>query len=175
MTSVVIAKIIQRMFKIEVKIKWPNDILVNGKKVCGILTETNINNDKLNYVVVGIGINVNIKLIFFPDDLRNSITSLNVEIKKKIDCEKMLINLLTEFEKYYKILEEDKFKVILKEWKELMTLFGSYVEVKNFGEKIIGKAIGVNQDDGSLKILLENGNVRNISSGDVTIYECSVR
>ena len=56
-----------------------------------------------------------------------------------------------------------------------MTLFGSYVEVKNFGEKIIGKAIGVNQDDGSLKILLENGNVRNISSGDVTIYECSVR
>ncbi len=100
--ATVAAKVINSLFKLRADVKWPNDITINGKKVCGILTEMDTRGDKVDFVVIGIGINANIDLNSFPKRLRNSLTSLRKELKKDVDRERLLTALLEEFEQYYK-------------------------------------------------------------------------
>ena len=166
MASVAVAQTIRKMFKLNTEIKWPNDVLVNERKVCGILTETSTRDDAVDSVVIGIGVNVNVDLTSFPKDLRASITSLEAEVKREVKRERLLCALLEELENYYNMLQQKKFEFILEEWKSLTTLFGAYVEVTSFEEKIKGLAVGVDEN-GALEVLLENGTVRKISSGDV--------
>ncbi len=100
--ATVAAKVINSMFKLRADVKWPNDIIINGKKVCGILTEMSTRGDTVDFVIIGIGINANISLHSFPKHLRKSLTSLRKELKKDVDREKLLTALLEEFEQYYK-------------------------------------------------------------------------
>ncbi len=79
---------IQELYNINLKIKEPNDLMLNGKKICGILTETNIIGDKINYVIISIGFNVN--EIYFPIELENIATSLKKEMKKEFDKEDII-------------------------------------------------------------------------------------
>jgi len=166
MAAVAVAKAIRKMFKVNAEIKWPNDVLVNDKKVCGILTETSTRGDAVDFVVVGVGVNANVDLTSFPEDLRASVTSLGAEVKGEVNRERFLCALLDELENYYGMISQKKFEVVLEEWKSLTTLFGAHVEVTSFEEKIKGVAFGVNQK-GALEVLLKNGTVRKIVSGDV--------
>ena len=166
MAAVAVAKTIREMFKVNAEIKWPNDVLVNERKVCGILTETSIRGNAVEFAVVGVGVNANIDLTSFPKNLRASITSLEAEVKEAVDRERFLCALLGELENYYKMLQQKKFELVLEEWKRLTTLFGAYVVVTSFEEKIRGLAVGVSQN-GALKVRLENGTIRKIVSGDV--------
>jgi BirA family biotin operon repressor/biotin-[acetyl-CoA-carboxylase] ligase len=167
LTAVAIAKTIKKMLKLNAEIEWPNDVLVSGKKVCGILTETSIRGETVDSVIVGVGINANIDSNFFPEDLKKNATTLSAEVKKEVDREKLLRKLLEELEVYYRMLKENNFDSILEEWKQLNRLFGANVEVVSFNEKIEGQAVNVDQN-GALIIKLADGTTRKVFSGDVT-------
>jgi BirA family biotin operon repressor/biotin-[acetyl-CoA-carboxylase] ligase len=170
MAAVAVAKTIRKMFKVDAEVKWPNDILVNERKVCGILTETCTIGDAVDFAVIGVGVNANVDLTSFPKDLRGSVTSLEAEVGGEVERERFLRALLRELENYYRMLSKKKFGLVLEEWKSLTTLFGAYVEVTSFEEKIRGLAVGVDRN-GALEVLLKNGTVRKILSGDVVKQE----
>ena len=94
MTAVAVAKTIRKLFKLNAEIKWPNDVLVNERKVCGILTETSTRGDAIDFAVVGIGVNANVDLASFPKNLRASVTSLEAEVKGEVEREGLLCALL---------------------------------------------------------------------------------
>ncbi len=166
--AVAVTRVIRETFDLEAEIKWPNDVLIGGKKVCGILTETSTKGDAVDFVVVGVGINANVSLDSFPESLRDSLTSLKEELKEDIDREEFLCVLLEELERYYVTFTQKKFALIFEELRNLAGFLGQYVEVTSFDEKIIGKAVDVDQD-GALMVKLSNGTVRKVLSGDVTI------
>lgn len=166
--AVAVAKAIREMFDLEAEIKWPNDILIGGKKVCGILTETRIKGEMVDFVVVGVGINANVSLDSFPESLRNTLTSLKEEMKEEIEREKFLCALLEELEQYYLMFLQREFDLILEEWRSLAGFLGQYVEVVSFDERINGLAVDVDRD-GALMIKLRNGTVKKVMEGDVSI------
>jgi biotin-[acetyl-CoA-carboxylase] ligase BirA-like protein len=101
MTAAVVAKVISDMFRLRAEVKWPNDIVINGKKVCGILAETRTKGDIVDFVVIGVGINANINLSSFPKHLRKSLTSLREELREDINRKRFLCALLEELEQCY--------------------------------------------------------------------------
>ena len=166
MAAVAVAKTIQNLFHLNAEIVWPNDIFVNGRKICGILTETSISGPEVNFAIVGIGMNTNVDLASFPEELRASVTSLKAELKRPVAQDQLLRRLLKELEAYYVMLQLNQFEPILDEWQRLTTLFGAHVEVISCAETIHGVAVGVDQH-GALEILLQNGSLKKIISGDV--------
>ncbi len=101
MTAAVVAKVISDTFRLKAEVKWPNDIVINGKKVCGILTEARTKGDMVDFVVIGVGINANINLDSFPKHLGKSLTSLREELKEDINRKRFLCALLEELEQCY--------------------------------------------------------------------------
>lgn len=173
LTAVVVVRTLRKKFNLNAQIKWPNDVLINGKKVCGILSEiiTNLSG-LIKYVIVGIGINANIDLNSFPKHLQFSVTSIRSELKKKIDREDFLCTLLMELENYYLLLTEGDFNRILEEWKDLNCILDAYVEVESLDGSIKGLAVDIDKD-GALLIKLENGSVNRVIAGDVILKRFS--
>jgi BirA family biotin operon repressor/biotin-[acetyl-CoA-carboxylase] ligase len=140
--------------------------LVNEKKVCGILTEMSAELDIINWVVVGIGVNVNIKQQEFPEDIRERTTSLKEVLGKKVLRVKLAQVFLQEFEKYYEILKRREFSFILKEWKLYSYTLGKKIRV-NMGERIItGETMDINES-GALILKKEDGELIEIISGTI--------
>ncbi|TFB08955.1 biotin--[acetyl-CoA-carboxylase] ligase [Candidatus Atribacteria bacterium MT.SAG.1] len=167
MTAVVAVKAIKICTQIESQIKWPNDILINEKKVCGILTEMSAELDIINRVVVGIGINVNIDHREFPEDIQENTISLKEGSGKEVLRVKLVQIFLQEFEKYYEILKRREFSSILKEWKLYSHTLGRKIRVDT-GEKIItGEAVDINEE-GALILKEEDGELVEILSGTIT-------
>ena len=166
MTAVAVVRAIKICTQIESQIKWPNDILINEKKVCGILTEMSAELDIINWVVVGIGINANIDLRDFPEDIQENTISLKETSGKEISRVKLVQTFLQEFEKYYEILKRREFFSILKEWKLYSHTLGRKIRV-DVGERIItGKAVDINEE-GALILKKEDGELVKIISGTI--------
>jgi BirA family biotin operon repressor/biotin-[acetyl-CoA-carboxylase] ligase len=166
MTGVAVAKTLQKECGLDVGIKWPNDILIGEKKVCGILTEANAKFNTLDYVVVGIGIDANVDTKVFPSDLRNGATSLKNELNKEIKGVSLVQQFLKNFEEIYGDFTAGKFPEILGEWRRLSKTIGSYVEVrKQLGKIVRGEAIGIT-NTGALILELDDGNLRKVISGE---------
>ncbi len=166
--SSAVAKTIKAMYGLETEVKWSNDVLVEGRKVCGILTETSTREDIVDFVVVGVGINANVDLESFPSNLRNSVTSLKHELGRKIERKALTKSLLQNFESRYRRLQQGLWSVLLREWKSLAAFLGSHVEVAGFDEVLYGKAVDV-VEDGALIIRLDDGTLKKIVAGDVTL------
>ncbi|MBE3036377.1 MAG: biotin--[acetyl-CoA-carboxylase] ligase [Candidatus Atribacteria bacterium] len=166
MTAVAVVKAIKMCVQIEPQIKWPNDILINEKKVCGILTEMSAELDIINWVVVGIGINVNIDHREFPEDIQGNTISLKEVLGKEILRVKMVQIFLQEFEKYYESLKRREFSSILKEWKLYSHTLGRKIRV-DMGERIVtGEAVNINEE-GALILKKEDGELVEIISGTI--------
>lgn len=166
MTAVAAVKAIKICTQIKSQIKWPNDILINEKKVCGILTEMSAELDIINWVVVGIGINVNIDHREFPEDIQENTISLKEGSGKEVLRVKLVQTFLQEFEKYYEILKRREFSSILKEWKLYSHTLGRKIRVDT-GEKIItGEAVDINEE-GALILKKEDGELVGILSGTI--------
>ena len=166
MTAVAVVKAIERCTKIKTQVKWPNDILINGKKVCGILTEMSAELDLINWVVVGIGINVNIDHREFPEDIQENTISLKEVSGKEILRVKLVQTFLQEFEKYYKKLKRKEFPSILREWKLYSHTLRRKITV-DMGERIItGEAVDINEE-GTLILKKEDGELVEIISGTI--------
>ncbi len=157
-----------RSLDLDAKIKWPNDILINDKKVCGILTEMEGETDVLHHVVVGIGINANFNKDNLPKDIQKTATTLKSELNTTISRTEFITHLLNEFEHSYLLFLKNGFSPILAEWKEFSCILGENVRVY-LGDKIIdGKAIDVDQS-GALILKLNNGSTERVFSGDVSL------
>ncbi len=147
-------------------IKWPNDIIVNGKKACGILTEMNGEIDKINFIVVGIGVNVNIDS--FPVGLQDKATSLSIEASKKIDRKLLTASMLNNFERYYRTFLDEGFFSIRNLCKEYSLTLGKDVKVIMNNKEYVGQAVDI-CNDGSLIVAFKNGEKKAITSGEVSI------
>jgi len=166
-SGIVVCKAIRNITGLNAQIKWPNDIIINSKKVCGILTEMVTEEQRINYVVNGIGINVNTRE--FQEDIKNIATSLYIETGK-IHSRKLLIQqILTIFEEYYeKLIYNDDLKSIIDEYTEMCLNIGKDVVVMIKGEKVQGVAVGITEI-GELIIKTENGMMINFCSGEVSV------
>lgn len=150
---------------LDTKIKWPNDIITGGKKLCGILSEMSSDTDTINYIVCGIGINVNTAK--FDDELTDKATSLFLQTEKKHDRNTLIAKLLNEFEYYYTEFLNNGMKFLLNEYKNNCITLGRDVKVIYNNDTLIAKAVDIN-DDGSLKVETANGTL-NVTHGDVSV------
>ena len=166
MTAVAVVNSLKKYTDIKTQIKWPNDILINEKKFCGILTEMSAELDLINWVVVGIGINANINQVEFPEDIKYNSVSLKEILGKKISRVRLIQIFLEEFEKYYERLKRKEFSSVLKEWKLFSHTLGKKIKV-NIGEKVVtGEAIDINEK-GALILKKKDGELIEIISGTI--------
>jgi BirA family biotin operon repressor/biotin-[acetyl-CoA-carboxylase] ligase len=149
-------------------IKWPNDVLINGKKVCGILCELDGEAERVNYVVVGIGLNLKQEIEDFPMEIREKATSLLIEDNEKIRPREILKKILLNLEYLYNTLINDGPKEIIKYAKENSATIGKDVQIIYNNDTIIGKAIDINHN-GGLVIETKDGQTMEIISGEVSV------
>ncbi len=165
--SLAIVSSLKRLFCIDVGIKWPNDIYYKGKKLCGILTEFGAEQGRLNYAVVGAGINVNMNPSEFPD-IRDTATSLCEILGKEIERISLFKEILCEIDKEYLNLKKEQFQDIIFRWKSLSTILGRKVCVDT-GEKTVKGLAFDFFDDGSLILKRDDGEFEKVFFGDVTL------
>jgi BirA family biotin operon repressor/biotin-[acetyl-CoA-carboxylase] ligase len=164
--AVAVARAIRQLTSLEVGIKWPNDLLVNGKKICGILLESSAEDERLKYVIAGIGISANIKKEDFPEELRSKATSLFIESGKEIHREQLICQVLQEIEGLYDLYQEQGFGPIQTLWEALNVTFGKKIKVETPRGKIEGMAEGLNEM-GALVLRLDNGKKYSLFSGEI--------
>ncbi len=167
LAAVAVTKAIRRIAQIECGIKWPNDILYNGKKIVGILTEMSAEMDAINYIVIGMGINVNINKEEFPPELLEIATSLSIITGRHIPRLALLNAVLTELEEAYTAAIQRGFTEMLNEWRQLSITLGQQVNVMGGGKTFGGRAADIDSD-GALLVETESG-MEKVLAGDVSI------
>lgn len=152
---------------LECKLKWPNDIVISNKKICGILIQMSSEIDYINYIVIGIGINVNNN--DFTEDLKDVATSLKLIGGKEYNRKALIIEIIKEFEKLYKeFLTCESLDFIIEDYNKACVNIGKKVRVEMNGKNIVGEAIKV-VENGGLMILSDNGEELIINSGEVSV------
>lgn len=152
---------------VDAGIKWPNDIVVDGKKVCGILTEMNAEIDRINYIVLGVGINVNMDS--FPEELKEKATSLKLELKEEVSRKELTAKVLNYIEYYYDLFKNTgSIKEVISICKRGSVLLGKDVKVINCGKETLCKAIDIDED-GELIVQYEDGSIHKVLSGEVSV------
>ena len=165
--AVAMAKVLRR-HGIDAGIKWPNDILVNNKKIVGILTELSAEVDQIHYVVTGIGLNINIDSDDFPDELHKIATSMKMCTGKHWDRSKIVAEFLAELEKLYYYILKNGFEELFQEWIKLNVTLGADVLVLSGDSSYEGKAIELDSS-GGLWVQTLDGNKELVQAGDVSI------
>lgn len=159
-----VAKTLSRLYDLKCKLKWPNDVLINEKKVCGVLTEISAGIDRIDYVVAGIGINANIDIEIFPGEFRGAATTLKNELNREILRDELVEQLLEEFKKLYKIFQKQGFSKLKEEWKRSASTMGRKVRIITDRRTIEGIARDIGEN-GELFIETQEG-IEKIISGD---------
>ena len=150
------------------EIKWPNDILIHGRKVAGILTELNAELDKVKYVILGIGVDVNLNASDFPTELRRTATSLKAETGKPIGRADLAVTLLRELDNDYARATGGHFAELADEWEKYCATIGQQVTIQMGGRQVRGRAESLSED-GALLVRSEHGHLEQIVGGDVTL------
>ncbi|HTY37928.1 MAG TPA: biotin--[acetyl-CoA-carboxylase] ligase [Bacteroidota bacterium] len=163
--SAAVARAIERIAASRVECKWPNDLLLGGKKFCGILLENSLQQTALRYSIVGIGINVNQQT--FSPEIADRATSLALHTGGMVDRKAVLQSVLREMDEMYPAIREGDFDFVVKEWTDRCTMFGKHVKVLQHDHVIEGKALRLHQDAG-LVLSTPDGPVT-VYAGDVTI------
>ena len=147
------------------QIKWPNDVLVNDKKVCGILIESDVKGNSVDYAIIGIGVNVNLRLSEFPE-IPPTATSLSHELGRDVSRLDMIRCLLAETERLYLALPTGE--SVYQEWRDNLVTLGKKVQVRSGATTYKGVAESV-ANDGSLLLRQSDGSLIKIVTGDVTL------
>ena len=166
LTAVAVAEALLSLTRLKIAIKWPNDILVGGKKLAGILTEIGTQGDSIDYVVVGLGLNVNTPR--FPDDIRDKATSMLIETGKRFSRVKVIREYLKWYEAYYEVFKNIGFEPIRKRWRELTNMIGQQITVEMIDKRCRGEVQDIDKD-GALIITDRTGKSHRIIFGDVTV------
>jgi BirA family biotin operon repressor/biotin-[acetyl-CoA-carboxylase] ligase len=159
--SIALNRILEKKYGINSEIKWPNDILIYGKKVAGIIIETSTEQDIINWVVAGIGVNINNSL---PEDLKNISISIKEVLKREIDRAEFITAFLTEFEGLYFNFQRDGFKLFLEEYNSKVAYKDTLVTVDSgYNDAITGKNLGIDERG---RLIIETKNkIEKIISG----------
>ncbi|MDO5787250.1 MAG: biotin--[acetyl-CoA-carboxylase] ligase [Phascolarctobacterium sp.] len=171
LAGVAVVRALRKLYATEeIMIKWPNDLLLNGKKVCGILSEMQLNeNGSIDYAIVGIGVNVDLNPQAFPEDLRNTAASLNASFGKNYTCTAVLDNILQEFASLYRDWLKEGAQVILEPWKKLNCTLNRRVFVKDNDEVIFsGEVVAINEA-GAIIVRNEEGESQSFDFGEISI------
>ena len=168
MAAVAVANAMKR-FNLPAQIKWPNDIMFDGRKIVGILTEMSAQIEQVNYIVVGIGINCNVKRDEFPADIKDVAASLSEINGEKISRVDLFRAILEELDKLYNVVNESGFAEILKRWREFNITLGKNVTVisAETGDTFTGVAVDIDED-GALIVKTESG-LQTVYAGDVSV------
>ncbi len=163
-TGVAVAQSIENLFQLNVELKWPNDILIDGKKICGILCESISNNNKITKIVIGIGINVN--QTNFASSYLIQPTSVKKETKRTASRERLLSEVLNNLEYTLDLLSVD-YKKVLEAWRERCKMIGEKVKIIDKKSETYGIFEDID-NDGQL-LLKQNDEIKVISYGDVSL------
>lgn len=167
-SATALRRALQTVTGLAVEIKWPNDLLIGGKKVVGILTEMSAEVDRVRHIILGIGVDVNQDAAEFPVELRKIATSLKIEAGEAICRAELAVAILRELDRDYARICGGKFSDVADEWEAACATIGRNVSVQTGVQKVRGRAESLD-DDGALLIRTEHGHLERIIGGDVTL------
>ena len=167
LASLAVVHSIEAVTGLRSQIKWPNDVLVNGRKMCGILIESSLRANIVDYAIIGIGVNVNLRLADFPE-IQSSATSLAAELGRGVSRLGVIRRLLVEIERLYLALQAGE--SIYEEWRDSLVTLGRRVRVKSGKTVYEGIAESVARD-GSLLLRHSDGSLTKIVAGDATLRD----
>lgn len=167
-SAVAVVEAIREVANLEAKIKWPNDLIINGKKMCGILTELSAEIERINFIILGIGINVNHTLNDFPEELHDLATSVFLETGNIQSRVKLIRAIISKLEEKNKLFTNHGFSAILDLWKQYSATIGQEIIVKAQEESYEGIAEDID-DLGQLVVRLPGGETYKVLAGDVSI------
>ena len=167
LASLAVVRSIEAVTGLKAQVKWPNDVLVNGRKVCGILIESDVQGDTVVYAIIGIGVNVNLRISDVPE-ISSLATSLSDELGRDVSLLSLIRRLLVEVEGLYLTLLAGG--SIYEEWRDSLVTLGKKVQVESGKNKYEGIAESVARD-GSLLLRNSKGNLTKIVAGDVTLCD----
>jgi BirA family biotin operon repressor/biotin-[acetyl-CoA-carboxylase] ligase len=147
-------------------VKWPNDVLLGGRKVAGLLNELDAETERINYLVLGIGVNLNMRAEQFPADLRYPATALAIETGKPVERLAFTRRLLENLDRLYAVYHAEGFAPVMEAWKQYFDLVGRSVEVDCQAYRLRGEVIGLDED-GALLLRSPEGTEQRVLSGDV--------
>lgn len=168
LTAVAVAEAIEASGPFSPRLKWPNDVLLNGKKIAGLLNELNAETEQIHYMILGVGVNLNMAMSQFPTDLRTPATSLLVEGDRNIPRLEFARNLLQRIDALYTRFLVDGFAPVLAAWEERCDMLGRRVEVDYHHRQLIGVVKGLDEA-GALLLALPDGGEERVLAGDVKI------
>lgn len=151
---------------LDFNLKWPNDIMVKGKKIAGILAESSLREKDIVFVIVGIGININQDLSSLDEEIREKATSLYIETSQKYDREEIISDLINTYEKTYINLERTNYNLVVKEWKQRCNHIGNQMRIKTHSTTESGKFLDVDER-GILLYQTADGEVKQLISGTI--------
>jgi BirA family transcriptional regulator, biotin operon repressor / biotin---[acetyl-CoA-carboxylase] ligase len=166
--GVALAEAIRKSTSLDARIKWPNDIYINNKKICGILAEISCELDTINHIIMGIGINANTKMSELPPEIQEVATSISAEYGKEINRAELIKKFFTELEKVYSDFIENGFNSARKKWKKLTNTLGARVKIMEGDNEIKGKALDIDEE-GFLVFQSDSGEITHITGGDVSL------
>jgi BirA family biotin operon repressor/biotin-[acetyl-CoA-carboxylase] ligase len=167
-SATALRRAIKTVTGLSAEIKWPNDLLVGGKKVVGILTEMSAEVDRVRHVILGIGVDVNQDAAEFPPELRKIATSLKIEAGQEISRAELAVEILRELDCDYTRMAGGKFSGVADEWEAGCATIGKNVSVQMGARQVRGRAEALD-DDGALLVRTEHGRLERIIGGDVTL------
>jgi len=170
--AISLAEVLKSRYGLSAMIKWPNDILVGGRKLAGILTELQSDQDLIRFLVVGIGVNVNHGMEDLSGPFRYPATSVAMEAGHPVSRKQLLLFFLERFEDQYGVFLKEGFSVFLPRLTELSAVLGKSIRITSGNNELTGKALGFTEE-GCLRILLDNGKDQVIWVGDITQLEGS--
>jgi BirA family transcriptional regulator, biotin operon repressor / biotin---[acetyl-CoA-carboxylase] ligase len=165
-SAVAVSETLQLDFAIRADIKWPNDVLLNGRKLCGILVESAIENNRLQYAILGIGVNLGQPA--FPDELQQTATSVFLETHREITPDEFLQPLLAHLNHWYVASLEEP-QTVISRWQELSSFANDCAVRILSGDTVIEGITRGLTANGTLLVELENGERREIVSGEVSL------
>ncbi len=166
MAGVSVAEAIENFIGLKPDVKWPNDLLLNGRKFCGILSEVEFENSMIKFIILGIGINVNHKKDEFPEEFRELATSLRIELDSRIDRADFLAAVIGQLETNYKKMKLNGFKDIIEQWKKRSSQLGKKVTIIQDDDKHEGIFEDLN-NEGCLLLRTKAGEIKKIVTGDI--------
>src|SRR5271157_5508020 len=164
--SLAVAEVLREQYDLRAETKWPNDVLVNGRKICGVLAEMNTTNEQVNNVVLGVGINVNFQRSILPKSFRANATSIESELGRKIILQDLFAALMGKMEDTYQMFLNEGPAHLLKRWKTFAGFLGKTIIVIEGNETFRGRALDVDED-GALILALEDGTKKRMYAGDI--------
>lgn len=163
LSAVAVAETLQKLYHLDAKVKWPNDVLIDGRKIAGLLNEMSAETEQIHFVILGIGVNLNMSREQFPDELNYPATSVLLETGETVERVIFIREFLQRLDGYYGEFLQEGFVPIRRRWEALCDMMNLRVRVD---QRLQGTVVGLDSD-GALRLQLDDGRLERVMAGDV--------